>query len=230
MELWGNVVQVLGWLLLMLVAGILIVPGAWALAAVCRWFVRSLRFSDGRTATFTGRGSEIVGWWILGALAGGARNRLFGFHIVNIDIVRIDLPTNGVEGALLGIAQFLLGGLVLWMIIRWFVAHVEFDSGERFRFEGGYGALLAWDVWIGLLVITVIGWAWGLAGMYRWMAESTQSAKSTLRFYGKGHQTLWRTVVAVLLSILIVPLPFACLWYTQWLVKNTTIEGRLAAD
>lgn len=223
-------VQVLGWLLLMLVAGILIVPGAWALAAVCRRFVRNLRFSDGRTATFTGRGGEIVGWWILGAVAGGVRTRFFGIHIVNIDILRIDAATNGVEDALIGIAQLLVGGLVTWMIIRWFVAHVEFDSGDRFRFEGGYGNFMAWEVLAGLLAITVIGWAWGLAGMYRWMAESTGSETSTLRFYGKGHQILWRTLVAVLLCVLIIPIPFACLWYTQWLVRNTTIEVRLAAD
>jgi hypothetical protein len=201
LELWGKAVQVLGWLLLMLVAAILIVPAAWALAAVCRWFVRKLRFSDGRTANFTGRGGEIVGWWVLGALAGGIRNRLFGFHIVNIDLVRIDFPTNSVEDALLGLVQLLLGTLATWMIIRWFVSHVEFDSGERFRFEGGYGLFLAWEVFVGLLAI---GWAWGLAGMYRWMAESTRSPKSMLRFYGKGHQILWRTLVALLLCILII--------------------------
>ena len=229
-ELWGNVIEVLGWLLLMLVAGILIIPGAWALAAVCRGFVRNLRFSDGRTAAFTGRGSEIVGWWILGAVAGGMRNRFFGVHIVNVDLLRIDFPTNSVEGALVNIARFLLGALASWMLIRWFVDHLEFQPGEHFRFEGGYGALLAWDVWVGLLVITIIGWAWGLAGMYNWMAESTRSERSALRFHGQGHQILWRTLVTLLLSVLIIPIPFALLWYAQWLVKSTTIEGNLAGD
>jgi uncharacterized membrane protein YjgN (DUF898 family) len=67
----------------------------------------------------------------------------------------------------------------------------------------------------------------GTAAMYRWMAENTRSAKSALRFYGKGHQILWRTVVLALLCILIIPIPWAFLWYAQWLVRNLTIEGRL---
>jgi hypothetical protein len=206
----------------MLVSSILIVPGAWALAAVCRWFCRNLKFSDGRTATFTGRGGEIVGWWILAVLFGGIRFNIGGSHGYGIRIVnaRVGIPV--------AIAAWLLGAFAGWQILRWCVRSVAFESGERFSFEGGFWSLLGWDLFVDLLVLTIIGWAWGLAAMYRWMTENTRSEKAELRFHGEGHQILWRVVVTMLLCILIVPIPWAILWYSRWLTANTTIEGSIA--
>jgi uncharacterized protein DUF898 len=222
LELGGKAIEALGWLVLFILASIVIIPGAWVLAAIGRWFCRNLRASDGRTATFTGRGGEIVGWWILAALCGAISHEAGGIYLFRIRVVGLGL---GIPG---DIIQWLLGALAWWMILRWFVANVQFDSGERFRFEGGYWMLLVWNLWVALLFVTIVGWAWGMAAMYRWMAENTRSGKSVLGFYGRGHEILWRTLVTLLLCILIIPIPWACLWYTQWLVASTAIESPAA--
>jgi len=225
-ELWGNVVQVLGWIVIFVLASIVIIPAAWVLAAIGRWFCRELHFSDGRKASFTGQGGEILGWWVLWSLAGAFRHSVGHIGLFSINVIGIDAGVSQNGNLVVSIAQWLLGLWAGWQIIRWCIEHVEFDNGEHFTFEGGYWPFAGWETWVGVLGITVIGWAWGLAAMCRWMAEETRSAESTLRFWGLGHQILWRSVVLVLLCILIIPIPWACLWYTQWTVQNVTIEAR----
>lgn len=185
-------------------------PGAWVLAAACRWFCRNLRFSDHRHAAFSGEGAEILGWWILCVVAG------------------ISWRGPGIEEIALGVALYLLG---LWgslNLMRWFVAHLDLNSGERLSFQGTYRELLGWEILLGLSILTIVGWAWVLAAMYRWMAHSTRAANAALRFHGLGGQILWRTVVAILFMLPVVTIPWALLWYTRWLVQSVTIEGQLA--
>jgi hypothetical protein len=131
------------------------------------------------------------------------------------------------EGVLLGIALFFLGLWGTLNILRWLVGHVEFSSSRRFSFLGTYVELLQWEILLALSVLTVIGWAWVLAAMCRWMARNTRGDDIALRFHGVGQQILWRTVVAILFSIPIVTIPWVWLWYARWLVRNTTMEGQL---
>ena len=63
--------------------------------------------------------------------------------------------------------------------------------------------------------------------MYRWLARNTRSEELSLRFHGEGQQVLWRVLVAVLLSLLVIPMPWVWLWYTRWLVANHSIEGQV---
>ena len=189
---------------------ILAIAGTWVVAAACRWFCRNLRFSDNTTADFSGRGGQVLGWWVLSLLVGRTWN----------------LPTP--EGVLLCIALSLLGVWGALNVWRWFVSHVELSSSRRFSFFGAYVELLGWEILLILSVLTVIGWAWALAALYRWMARNTRSQDVALRFHGEGHQILWRTVVAILGSIPLVTIPWMWLWYARWMVGNTTIEGQLA--
>ena len=188
---------------------ILSIAGVWVFAGACRWFCRSLRFSDDARADFSGRGGQILGWWILTVLAGR----------------RWNFPS--VEGILLNIALCLLGLWGAFNILRWFVGHVELNSSRRFSFLGTYVELLGWEILYALSVLTVIGWAWVLAAMCRWLARNTRADDIALRFHGVGLQILWRTVVTILFSIPIVTIPWVWLWYARWFIRNTTIEGQL---
>jgi uncharacterized membrane protein YjgN (DUF898 family) len=184
--------------------------GAWVYAAACRWFCRNLVFSDGATADFSGRAGQILGWWALWILVGWR-----GWHEFLVYAVFFE------------VAFWLVGLVVSLALTRWFTEHVELSSGTRFRFTGGFWELAAWEVLLGLSVLTIIGWAWVLAGMYRWFARHTESKTRALRFHGEGPQILWRTLATLLFSIPVVTIPWAFLWYTRWLVGNTTIEGQL---
>jgi hypothetical protein len=195
---------VLAWILFVILA----IAGAWIFGGACRWFCRHLKFSDGTSADFSGRGGQILGWWLLCVLASRGW----------------DVPAP--EGVFLGIALCLLG---LWgsiNVLRWFVGRVELSSSRRFSFLGTYVELLGWEILVALSVLTVVGWAWALAAMYRWMARNTRASDAALRFHGAGPQILWRTVVAILCSIPVVTIPWVWLWYTRWVVRNTTIEGQ----
>ena len=195
----------LAWILSVILA----IAAVWVFEGACRWFCRSLRFSDATRAGFSGRGGQVLGWWILCALAGRRWN--------------IHAP----EGVLLEIALCVLGLWGALNILRWFVGHVALSSSRGFSFLGTYAELVGWEILLGLSVLTVIGWAWVLAAMYRWLARNTRANDIALRVHGLGRQILWRTVVAILFSIPVVTIPWVWLWYARWLVQTTTIEGQL---
>ena len=43
-------------------------------------------------------------------------------------------------------------------------------------------------------------------------------------FWGSAWEILWRGVVTLLGSILIITIPWMAVWYLKWFVSNTTIE------
>jgi len=199
-----------GWLLSIWILSIgLGLAGPWIFEAVCRWFCQALRFSDDSRADFSGRGGQIFGWWILWMLAGHRWN--------------IATP----ERVALEIALFFLGLWSTLNVLRWFVSHIELTTGRRLVFDGGYVELLGWQILLALSVLTIIGWAWALAAMYRWLADHTSGPDAVVKFHGVGGQILWRTLAAFLFSIPVVTIPWAWLWYARWLVRSTTLEGRV---
>jgi hypothetical protein len=42
-------------------------------------------------------------------------------------------------------------------------------------------------------------------------------------FTATGLSILWRTLVAVLLSILIIPIPWIMRWYTRWMISQVSV-------
>lgn len=238
LELAGRPIEVLGWLLLAIPATLLIVTIPWYFAAVCRWFCRNLRFSDGVLSEFHGRGGEIFGWALLALLAGGVGIGP-SFHIgpnirlVNFDLVRIDLGNfPGLGSAAIGgcVLLWLIGAIGQLEVIRWCVAKTALSTPERFRFHGTYWELVGWELLNGLAAITIVGWAWTTAAAYRWAASHTRSEHRALAFRGTGFEILWRTLAMVLFCLPIVTIPWAFLWYTRWLVSQVTIGGNYAPD
>jgi hypothetical protein len=189
----------------------LALAGPWILEAACRRFCRALRFSDDSRALFSGKGVQIYGWWIIWLLSG----RRWSLLVPEARFI--------LEAAL-----FFLGFWSTLQIVRWFVSHVEWSTGRRLAFTGHYRDLLAWEVLLALSIVTVIGWAWVLAAMWRWLAASTSGAGAALVFHGQGGQILWRTLAAIVFSVPVVTIPWAWLWYARWLVQSTTLEGQLA--
>jgi hypothetical protein len=195
----------LGWL----ISAALAVATAWIFETACRWFCRSLTFSDGSTADFSGRAGQILLWWIVWLLA-GRRWRFVSYE------------------PLLEFLIYLATLWATWQVMRWFVRSIELSSGKRLAFTGAYWELLGWEILFGLSFLTVIGWAWVLAAIYRWFARNAHGDGVALQFHGEGVSVLWRTVATVLFSLPVVTIPWAWLWYARWVVRNTTLEGQLA--
>jgi hypothetical protein len=241
LEFDGEAIEVAGWILVGIVASVLVVPLAWWYAAVCRWFCRNLRFSDGARAQFRGRGGEIFGWVILAILAGGqpfrfgprirlfhvSWDRLLGFESVNIDWKDPGLMSFVIAGAVM---LWLVGVIGQLHIIRWCVAKTALSTDDRFRFHGAYWDLVGWELLTGLAALTIIGWAWTLAAAYRWAAGNTRSDHRALSFHGSGFEILWRTFGMAIFCVPIVTIPWALLWYKRWLVSQFRIGSHYAGD
>ena len=214
LELGGTAVQLLGWILLAIVASLVLVPMAWVAAAMNRWLCRNLKFSDGTTATFSGTGGQVVGWIILYLVV------VIGYQLANQYAVKA-----GILFMLVLLAVYFVAlAAIMIRLIGWFVSHVELSSGPSLSFTGTFGGLVGWNLLVMISCLTIIGWAWAAAGMYRWFARNTRGQGIEFQFHGKGHQILWRTLVLCLTSILIIPIPWMTLWFMRWYVRNVSLK------
>jgi hypothetical protein len=195
------------WMFAWLAASAVVLAGPWILEFACRSFCRSLEFGDGSAADFSGRGSRIVGWWLLCVLAG---------HRWGV---------GGSYWALVEAALYFLGVWGSLNLLRWFVRHVELSAGDRLDFHGTYLELAGWQILLGLSVLTVIGWAWVMSAIGRWLAGESRGGDVRLRFHASGGDMLGHTLAALCFSIPIVTIPWAWTWYARFLVRNITKQA-----
>ncbi len=225
LDFTGSALGLFGWLLALLVGTIFVIPLAWATAGVARWFCRHTTFSDGTTAEFRGTGGQIAIWSIL--------------YVLVLALQQFLLNEVEYEG-LVAVFAVMLGSMVVLLaivltILKWFVFNVTLRKADGspapdIAFEGSYGGLLGWYLLTAASVYTVVGWAWAVAGMYRWMASQVKGRGVRFSFHGKGHEILWRILVAVLGSALIIPIPWLYLWVTRWLIQNIRMEYKEELD
>jgi uncharacterized membrane protein YjgN (DUF898 family) len=210
----GTALQFLGWILLSILAILAIFPIAWVMAAAARWFCRNLRFGDGTVATFHGEGKEILGWSVL-----------YSLIVIAQAIVSIVMRGSSfVESLAANIVAAILLCAVGLQILKWFCSRTELSSVGGLRFTGKYVAYAGWVVLIQLAAYTIVGWAWAIAGMYRWTCRNIQGQGLRFRFLGKGHQILWRGLVAILGCIVIVTIPWMVMWVMRWMIGQIETE------
>ena len=211
----GTGIQALGWGLLATLLNLLIIPAAWGAVALYRWLVRNLSFSDGTTASFEGRGGEIWGYFVIGALLGfipqvsRAIEDPGAAFFVSIGLPILLLPISA----------------AIWLkIIRWFFASVKLSCGTNLSFKGNYGSYLGWMLLVYLSVYTIIGWAWASVAMLRWVCRNIEGRQNKVIFVGSGWGLLWRCFVAGLASIVIIPIPWMIVWIVRWFARNMVIQ------
>ncbi|MFM2124643.1 MAG: hypothetical protein RL328_1094 [Acidobacteriota bacterium] len=196
------------WLLALVVASILVIPAAWVQAAIAGWVCRSLRFSDGGTATFRGTGGDIVVWQtMIGLIAW-----------VMVLIVRGD-DQQGTDVPVLIVLGVAIVA-VMHTIFRWLIYNVHLDHGPTLIFTGGLGAVVGWHLAILAAGVTVIGWAWVAVAMYRWLAKHIKGQGVAIEFRGSAIDFLWRTTAVVVGSALLITIPFLAHWYAKWFLGS----------
>lgn len=208
----GTGFQAFGWGLFALALTILVIPAAWGAVALYRWFVRNLSFSDGTKASFDGRAKEVWGYFVI-------------LTLLSFLPRFIDEP--GAEFIFPLIFAVLLMPLTVAIglkIMRWFFAHLKLSDGTIFSFKGRYGQYLGWSLLVTFSAYTIIGWAWAMVAMIRWICRNLDAGQSKVTFTGTGWNLLWRGVVAGLASLLIIPLPWMVVWMAKWYVKNLVVE------
>jgi len=213
----GTGFQGIGWGLLTVLLSLLVIPAAWGAVILYRWFVRSLSFSDGITASFEGRGEQVWGYFVIGMLLG---------FIPQFSRM-VDDPTNALLVSI-GLSILLLPiNAAIWLkIMRWFFSNIRLSCGTNLNFKGSYGSYLGWLLLAYLSFFTIIGWAWVYVAILRWVCRNIEAGQNQLEFIGSGWGLLWRSFLAVIASIFIIPIPWVWLWVVRWVTGNMLINQK----
>lgn len=210
----GTGLQYLWWGLVAGVSALFIIPAAWGAVPLFRWFVLNLEFSDGTTASFEGRGKEV---W---------------YYFIGIGILEIVIPilSNAIVGPEADLFVFIglpFATVAIWLqITRWFFSKIKLSCGTNLRFNGKYLPLLGWTMLAMYSVITIIGWAWALVAMLRWVCRNIDAGHHRLVFTGSGWALLWRGILATLACCFIIPIPWMEVWIIRWFAGNMMIEQK----
>lgn len=213
----GTGFQALGWSLYNALLSILIIPAAWGAAALYRWLTRNLTFDDGTKASFEGQSGQVWGYFALSVLLG-----------------YVSLLFRTVENAetmsyiSLGFSIFMLpiSAAIGLRIMRWLFENIRFSDGTKLIFKGSYVPYLGWLVLNSLSAFTFIGWAWVSTAFLRWLCRNIEAESNKIEFFGSGWGLLWRSLIAILLSVFIIPIPWIWLWVFRWAISNIVITQK----
>jgi hypothetical protein len=64
---------------------------------------------------------------------------------------------------------------------------------------------------------------------FRWMCRNVRGTLA-FDFVGTGGAILWRSVVTVLASVLIVTIPWAFAWFTNWFLSQIVVVPEQARE
>jgi hypothetical protein len=196
------------WRSLVLVIGlILIIPAPWVLVWYLKWIVPCVQVPGRPNLSFAGAAMTLVPWYF-GAIVLAIGVSLIGINALN---------------NLMGLVQFVLS----WLFLKWFVANLA--SNEQplgLSFSGSVWAYLGWSILAAISVITIIGWAWVYVAWLRWFCRNIQGTRREVLFIGSGLEFLWRAIVAAIVSLFIVPIPWVYRWMSQWLASQTVLAER----
>lgn len=191
---------------------ITVIPAPWAIVWYLKWLVSCVQVPGRPNMSFAGNALTLVPWY-------------FGFIVLAVVIVLISLT--GARGLtnLLGTAQIVL----YWLFLRWFIANLA-SNGQPLglSFSGSFWAYFGFNLLLTLSFLTIIGWAWVLTAQMRWICRNIQGTYRQVVFNGTGLQFLWRAVVTVLLSWLIIPTPWVWRWMLRWQASQTELVERTA--
>jgi hypothetical protein len=134
------------------------------------------------------------------------------------------------------------------LLLKWFCAHASTADGRlNLSFEGGYLPYIGWNILLVLSAFTIIGWAWVMKYMLRWICQNVRGT-AEFAFTGIGLAILWRTLVFVLLFVaivatsvsfavlgrtlvagllclLIILIPWLMRWYTCWMISQIAVRA-----
>lgn len=197
---WRTVVAAIGFMF--------VIPIPWVTVWYCRWFVSRLHVPQRPNLGFAGRPMEL--WWLLAGI------------LVSVVASLLDMP-------FIELLTVLVQLLLYWFFLKWFIAHITSDGHELpVRFEGSPWGWVGWQLLTGLSVITIIGWAWVTAAWMRWICRHFAGNQREVVFNGTGLEILWRTVVLVIASSFIIPIPWVMAWYYRWYVSQFALVSRTA--
>ncbi len=204
LPVWG----LLGRAIVYVIGVTLVIPAPWVATWMYRWFVSRIRVPGRPNLSFTGQAGDI--WWV--------------FVLLGLSSY-IGIYDNAFQ-----IIGFILQAVLGWLVFRWVVSNLA-SNGQKLpiTFDGSIWAFIGWQVLMVISFITIIGWAWVATAMARWICRNISGTRREVVFNATGLQMLWRTLVAVLLSFLIIPIPWILRWFARWYISQVALAPRAAA-
>jgi hypothetical protein len=206
------------WRSLVLLFGILfIIPTPWVITMYWRWIVSCVRVPGRPNLAFTGRAGTLMWLYavfvaviaiaVLAAIFSEAKELN---HFLNLVMDAIMLP-------------------LYWLLLRWIIANLSSDGRPlALAFEGSLWGWIGWQLLLGLSFLTIIGWAWVMSAWIRWVCRNIAGTRRAVVFNGTGLEILWRAIIVVLASCLIIPIPWVVAWYYRWYVSQIALVPRVA--
>jgi hypothetical protein len=198
----------LGRTLLVTLGNLLVIPAPWLVTGFYRWFVPHLRVPQRPNLGFTGQPGDI--WYVFVLLALCSYAGLSGVSYLQYILIPVQ-------------------GYLSWMTVRWFVANIS-SNGQRLplTFTGEPLIYVGWYLLVIVSIVTIIGWAWVMTAVMRWVCRNIAGTRREVTFIASGWQVLWRTIVFALGVVLIIPIPWALSWYARWIVSQFELVERTA--
>jgi hypothetical protein len=190
----------LGRSLLLAIGTILVVPAPWVATGFYRWIVSCLRVPDRPNLAFTGNVADI--WYVFVAIGLLTYSRATGVSYLPFFLIPVQ-------------------AFLSWMTLRWVAAN--FSSNGRqlpIAFEGSALIYVGWYVLMFLSAFTIIGWAWVITAMMRWICRNVSGTQREIIFNASGLQILWRTLVFGIGCAFLIPIPWVLRWYASWYVSQ----------
>ena len=204
LPLWG----LLGRSIVYIIGMVFVIPAPWVAVWFYRWFASCLKVPGRPNFSFIGQVADI--WWafILLALLG-----LVGAYDPTYQLI-----------------AFILQAVLSWVVLRWAVSNLA-SNGQKIptAFNGSIWGYIGWQLLLIVSFITIIGWAWVITAMLRWICRNISGTRRDILFNASGWQVLWRSIVLALLCFLIIPIPWMLRWYGQWYVSQFSLAPRGAA-
>jgi len=192
--------------LVMIIGCALIIPAPWVLVWYLKWIVPCVQVPGRPNLSFTGDAMTIVPWY-------------FGFIVLAIAAAFVsDVLSN-----LMSVVQFVL----YWLFLKWSIANLA--SNEQplgLSFSGSIWSYLGYAILAVLAIFTIIGWAWVYVAWARWFCRNIQGTQREVLFIGTGLEFLWRSIVALIASVFIIPIPWVYRWMWQWMASQTVLAER----
>ena len=194
--------------LLYAIGMIFVIPAPWVAVWVYRWFVSRIHVPGRPNLSFTGQVGDI--WWVFVLL--GLSNYI------------------GVYDNTYQIIGFILQAVLGYLVLRWVLSNLA-SNGQKLpiAFTGSIWAYIGWQILVPISFITIIGWAWVVTAMARWICRNISGTRREVVFNGTGLQVLWRTLAFVFASFFIIPIPWVMRWFARWYISQFALAPRGAA-
>jgi GYF domain 2 len=183
----------------------LVIPAPWAAVWVYRWFASRIKVPGRPNFEFTGQVGDI--WWVFILLG---LSSYIGIYDNTYQII-----------------GYILQAVLGWLVLRWIVSNLA-SNGQKLpiAFTGSIWAFIGWQLLIAISFITIIGWAWVVTAMARWVCRNISGTRREVLFNASGLEVLWRTLAFVFASFLIIPIPWMLRWYAHWYVSQFALAPR----